>query len=131
MSARILLIDTDSQFLLETRKHLSGHGYTVATAVGGDEGLRRFRQFVPQLVIVEILMPDADGIECLLEIKRASPQTRVLAVSAGEGRLTSNFFLDVARKLGADGVLKKPFTPEQLARAVQSVLSAPSATDGS
>jgi CheY-like chemotaxis protein len=131
MSARILLIDTDSKVLLETRKRLSGHGYTVATAVGGDEGLRRFREFVPELVVVEILMPDADGIECLLAIKRDSPQTKVLAVSAGEGRLTSNFFLDVARKLGADGVLKKPFTPEQLARAVQSVLSAPSATDGS
>jgi DNA-binding response OmpR family regulator len=130
MSARILVIDTDDQILLEMEQHLSAQGYTVATAAGGDEGLRRFREFVPELVITEILMPDTDGIECLLQIKRISPKTKVLAVSAGEGRLASKFFLDIARKLGADDALKKPFTREQLLDAVHSVLSAPSATNG-
>jgi CheY-like chemotaxis protein len=131
MSARILVIDTDSHFLLETWHQLSAQGYTVAAALGGVEGMRRFREFVPELVITEILMPDTDGIECLLQIKRDWPQTKVLAVSAGEKSRGDNFLLNAARKLGADGVLKKPFTREQLADAVQAVLSAPSAIDRS
>lgn len=131
MSARILVIDTDSQVLLDMQRQLSAQGYTVATAAGGNEGLRRFREFVPELVITEILMPDMDGIECLLQIKRMSPQTKVLAVSAGEGRLASKFFLDIAKKLGADGALKKPFTRKQLLGAVHAVFSAPSAKEGS
>jgi CheY-like chemotaxis protein len=131
MSARILVIDTDSHVLLETWRQLSALGYTVATALGGVDGMRRFREFVPDLVITEIVMPETDGIECLLQIKRDSPRTKVLAVSPGEKSPSDNFLLNAARKLGADGVLRKPVGREQLAAAVQTLLSAPSATGAS
>jgi CheY-like chemotaxis protein len=124
MSIRVLVIDPDSRVLLDASQYLAFHGYSVVTAAGGNEGLRRFRAFAPQVVVTELLMPDMDGIECLLQIRREAPRTKVLAVSAGEGLLRSEFVLSLAVKLGADGVLKKPFTSEQLAHAIQSIFPA-------
>ena len=121
MSIRVLVIDPDSRILNEAREYVSSLGYDVATAAGGDEGLRRFRVFAPEIVITELLMPDKDGIECLIEIRRDAPNTRILAMSAGAVRIKSEFILSLAVNLGADGVLKKPFTPEQLAHAIQSI----------
>jgi len=121
MSIRVLIIDPDTLFLQEASEHLLLHGYAVATAAGGEEGLRCFRDFAPAVVVTELLMPDKDGIECLLEIKRAAPHTRVLAVSAGQGILKSDFVLSLAVKLGADAVLKKPFALAQLAHAIQAI----------
>jgi CheY-like chemotaxis protein len=121
MPIRVLVIDPDIRTLHEISQYLAFHGYSVVTAAGGNEGLRRFRAFAPEVVVTELLMPDKDGIECLLQIKRDGPHTKVLAVSAGEGLLRSEFVLSLAVKLGADGVLKKPFTSEQLAHAIQSI----------
>lgn len=98
-------------------------GYAVATARDGFAGLRCMRDFAPALVLIEILMPDKDGIECLLEIKRDCPGTKVVAMSKGTGALKCAFVLHLAARLGADGVLAKPFTLRQLARAVQGVLA--------
>jgi DNA-binding response OmpR family regulator len=121
MSIRVLIIDPDTLFLHEASEHFSAHGYTIATAAGGEEGLRCFRDFAPAVVVTELLMPHKDGIECLLEIKRSAPHTRILAVSAGQGILKSDFVLSLAVKLGADAVLKKPFALAQLAHAIQSI----------
>ncbi|HEX4159708.1 MAG TPA: response regulator [Rhizomicrobium sp.] len=121
MTIRVLVIDPDSRILHEVSQYLAFHGYSVVTAAAGDEGLRRFRAFAPEVVVTELLMPEKDGIECLLQIKHEAPRTKVLAVSAGEGLLGSEFVLSLAVKLGADGVLKKPFTCEQLAHAIQSI----------
>jgi CheY-like chemotaxis protein len=123
MTARILVIDPDGPGLLAAGRSLTLDGYTVATASDGFSGLRCIRDFAPALVLTEILMPDKDGIECLLEIKRDCPDTKVVAMSSGKGALKSAFVLHLAARLGADGVLAKPFTRRQLRRAVRGALA--------
>jgi CheY-like chemotaxis protein len=123
MSARILVVDPDGPVLQATSQCLTREGYVVATACDGREGLRCLRDFAPALVLTEILMPDKDGIECLLEIKHDCPETKVVAMSGGKGALKSAFVLHLAARLGADGVLAKPFTRCQLARAVRGALA--------
>ena len=81
------------------------------------------RDFAPDLVLTEILMPEKDGIECLLEIKRNRRDTKVLAMSGGKGALKCDFVLHLAARLGADAVLAKPFTHRLLAYAVRAVLA--------
>jgi len=123
MSARILVIDPDAPILDVARQSLTLEGYAVATVCNGLAGLRCIREFTPALVLTEILMPDKDGIECLLEIKRNHPDTKVVAMSGGNGTLKSAFVLHLAAKLGADGVLAKPFTQHHLSCAVRAALA--------
>jgi CheY-like chemotaxis protein len=123
MSARIVVIDPDAPSLKAVRRSLMRHGYSVVTACDGFAGLRCLRDFAPALVLTEILMPEKDGIECLLEIKRDFPGTKVVAMCSDRGRLKGAIVLHLAVRLGADGVLMKPFTRRQLARAVQDALA--------
>jgi len=123
MSARILVVDPDRAFLRAVRRSLTLDGHLVATARDGFAGLRFLHDFTPTLVLIEVLMPDKDGIECLLEIKRDCPHTKVVAMSGGKGSLNRAFVLNLAAKLGADGVLAKPFDRCQLACAVREALA--------
>ena len=123
MSIRILVIDPDVPVLEAAGQTLTLGGFTVVTANDGFAGLRCVRDFAPALVLTEVLMPDKDGIECLLEIKRERPDTKVVAMSSGKGALKCAFVLHLAANLGADGVLAKPFTGRQLMRAVRHALA--------
>ena len=83
--------------------------------------MRYFAKHAPAVVLIEILMPEKDGIECLLEIKRANPDAKVIAMSGG-GVLERDYILEVAKKLGADAVLAKPFTQQELGAVIEAAL---------
>src|SRR5579859_7022789 len=78
----------------------------------------------PDIVLTELVMPEKDGIELLREIKRNSPQTKVIAMSGGGDLLTTEFVLYPARRLGADGTVAKPVDAGLLLEAVKTALSA-------
>ena len=68
-------------------------------------------------VIVDIVMPDKDGVEVIAEIRRNWPQVRVIAMSAG-GRVGPRLYLDIARQMGANVCLEKPIQAERLRQAL-------------
>ncbi len=74
-------------------------------------------------------MPDKDGIETLLEIKSARPQTRIIAVSGG-GEILSSSYVKVAEKLGADAALQKPVDIDELCRVVSDLAGARTRSEG-
>jgi DNA-binding NarL/FixJ family response regulator len=76
----------------------------------------------PDIVLTELVMPEKDGIELLLEIKRTAPQTKVIAMSGGGGILTSEFVLQLARRLGADGIVSKPIDGQRLLEVIDATL---------
>ena len=78
-------------------------------------------QRAPDLVITDIFMPGHDGIEVLLELRKAFPTLKVIAMSGGDGRGVLNLLED-AELLGADRTIPKPFTPGELIAAVNDVL---------
>jgi CheY-like chemotaxis protein len=115
--ASILVIEDDKDvrdYLVEV---LSRAGHVVAAAGNGRDGVAMFRQDPAQVVITDIIMPEKDGIETILDLRREHPQLKVIAISGG-GRSTPENYLHSARLLGADRAFRKPFRNEEILAAV-------------
>lgn len=119
--ARIVVIDDDEQIRETVRRVLESRGHSVEDADQGAGGIAYVAQRAPDLVITDILMPGQDGIEVLVELRKAFPTLKVIAMSGGDGRGLLNLLED-AELLGADRTLPKPFTPAELIAAVNAVL---------
>lgn len=101
---------------------LEQEGFIVQQAANGIEGLQRIELSVPDLVITDILMPDKEGIETILDLRRRYPSIRIIAISGG-GRTGNKDFLRTAKHLGADRTLAKPFGLGELLKVVREVLA--------
>ena len=121
MMCTVLVIDDDEdiRFLIETM--LCRLGYNVVCARDGIEGIRRYREIEPGLVITDIYMPDQDGVGTIREIRAHNSNTKIIAMS-GSPTIGEFDILKFASKLGADQLLRKPFEPEELRKAVSSCL---------
>ena len=119
--ASILVIDDDQSIREVLRKVLERVGHTVSEAADGKAALRRFAGDPTDVVISDIYMPEMDGIEFLIRVREAFPEARIIAMSGG-GFLDQESVLDAASKLGAVGVLEKPFSPEECLEVVQTAL---------
>lgn len=117
----ILVIDDERMVRMQLRSILEAEGFTVCEAGNGNEGLTRVVLFCPDLVITDILMPDKEGIETILELRHHHTSVRIIAISGG-GRIGNKDFLRTAKHLGADRTLAKPFGKEALLKAVHDVL---------
>ncbi len=121
--ARILLIDDDDSLRTMLRLTLSHFGHTVTEARNGKEGLELFPQLEADLVITDIVMPERDGVEVLMVLRRGDPPVKIIAMSGG-GRMSATDFLRIATQLGAAKVLAKPFSSEVLIAAINELLPA-------
>lgn len=119
--AQILLVDDDLQLLRAARTALERAGHEVVSAVNGEAAVRRFRQSPPDLLITDIVMPEKEGLETILELRRESPNLKILAISA---YVRSEYadYLQFARQVGANGTLAKPFDRDDLLAAVNELL---------
>ena len=88
-------------------------------AANGREGLRQFRETPVALVITDLLMPDSDGLEVTMTLRRESPHVKIIALTGGSGEPN---LLEVAKLLGAHRTMKKPIEMAELLEAVQQVL---------
>lgn len=115
----ILVVD-DEAILRDTLKVvLTKFGHNPTLASNGREALAALKSQRFDLVVTDLLMPDFDGLELLGQIRRTYPDIPAIAISGG-GRISSNEYLLMARKLGAVAVLSKPFTPEDVATAIRA-----------
>jgi len=111
------------------REVLESNGYEVDDAPDGYAGMQCYRQQPYALIITDILMPNKDGLEVILELKGMSPDIPIIAVSGGgksfheDKKAWSNFLLDTAKKLGAVKVFEKPFIISQFLDTVQKLLA--------
>jgi DNA-binding response OmpR family regulator len=117
----ILVIDDDVGSRSILRIILETQGYRVVEATDGCDAESYLVQDPPRLVITDVLMPEKDGFEVLLDLRRRCPNTRVIVVSGG-GKVDSAQYLDLANQLGADRTFSKPFKVEELLRAVRELL---------
>jgi DNA-binding response OmpR family regulator len=119
--ARILIIDDDHAVQLSIQLALEREGHQVVCRSDGEEGLRAFASTTPDLVITDLIMPNKEGIETIMQIRVRDPKTPILAISGG-GRLSNADFLKMAAKVGANAILAKPFERRDLIAAVRGLL---------
>jgi two-component system chemotaxis response regulator CheY len=119
----VLVVDDEDQIRQLIRETLEQAGYDVQEASNGKQGLERYRTKPADLVIMDILMPDQDGLESIMTLRREFPASRVIAITAGSDMIGILNFLDVAKMLGARRTIQKPFDMQTLLDAVQSELS--------
>jgi YesN/AraC family two-component response regulator len=122
--ARILLIDDDETVRTILYLTLVHAGHEVIEARNGREGLEKFRQDVVDLVITDIVMPEKEGFEVLMKIRKKNPTLKIIAISGG-GLHNAAHYLQTAKLLGAAKVLAKPFSNETLMAAVNELLQLP------
>lgn len=121
--ARILIIDDLPMVRQMVCDMLRAEGFTVAEAANGRDGLAKMREEPADLVITDIIMPEMEGVETVLALKKAYPSLQIIAMSGG-GRGANYDFLDAAAKLGASRTLRKPFTRQELLETVEQCLEA-------
>jgi DNA-binding response OmpR family regulator len=104
----VLLIDDDRELLRQMVAAFVIERYDVQAASDGLKGLTRFMTRPTDLVVTDIIMPNREGIETIVALKKARPSVRIIAISGGY-RVGPADFLHLAGHVGADGVLAKPF----------------------
>lgn len=97
----------------------AGHAVTCATC--GQEVIRVMKQQQVDVAVVDVLMPDGDGLDVVMAAKQISPVTRLLAISGGGSYMTGAECLRMAKGIGADRILQKPFTRGQLISLVEEL----------
>ena len=117
--ATILIIDDEEIIRVLLRSALEAAGYEVTEASNGHEGLERDRQRPTDLVITDILMPEMNGLDMLLELTREFLHAKVIAISGAGGEKN---VLNIAKLLGARQTFQKPFSIPHLLGAVRFAL---------
>ena len=121
MPQRILLVDDDEPTRELFARLLAQRGYQVAEAGNGRTALEQMQQKPAELVITDMIMPEMDGMEFVVALRRVYPGVKIIAM-AESGLGPAENSLKIARALGAHKTLVKPLDPEQLISAVQEVL---------
>ena len=117
----VLLIDDEKPFRSVLRQVLSKAGYDVVEAANGAEGIQRFNENPADMIITDIIMPEKEGIETIIELKKAHPDVKFIAMSGG-GSYGTDIDFDMAKKLGAR-TLDKPFALQVLLDTVAELLN--------
>lgn len=120
--SRILVIDDDKHVCLSIRAVLEGQGHEVETVNGVDAGVALQQQGAFDAAIIDLILPDKDGLEAIREFRKSFPDTRIIAISGG-GSIVKKNYLPAAMSMGADQMLEKPFEGEQLVLAVAKAIN--------
>jgi len=118
----ILIIDDDDSLRDSLRRTLRKQGYVIMEASDGWLGLKQLERQAVDLVLLDLFMPDKDGLETIGELRRTHPGIKIIAMSGGGFRGKVDM-LPMAKMLGARRTLTKPFTREQLLEAVDLELA--------
>ena len=91
----------------------------VATATNGDDAVEKFKLYKPEVITMDLTMPQMDGLECIEKLVELDPGVRILVVSALSDKATGIKALE----LGASGFLCQPFSEEELVEALDELVS--------
>jgi CheY-like chemotaxis protein len=113
----VLVVDDDPSIRALIRLYLEGAGYAVSEAGDGRQAMRQMAVQPPDLVVLDIFMPEMDGLEVLQQLREQCRSCKVMAISGGSAKVGMDL-LGHATIFGADDVLEKPFdAPTLLAKA--------------
>jgi|SRR6266850_848136 len=120
---RVLVIEDNADLRSYLRLQLEALDFQVLTAEHGRAAMSYVNDHTIDVALIDLFMPEMDGIETIAELRRRSPDIQVIAMSGRPGEL----YLNVARELGAGKVLHKPFELNELIAALRDLGRLPSA----
>ncbi len=120
--ARILVVDDEDLVRLTLRQMLEAGGHEVIEAANGKQGVALEAENPVDLVVTDIIMPEQEGIETIVQLRRKNPSLKIIAISGG-GRMKNMDFLKIAANVGADATLTKPFSTQELTEVVNRCLA--------
>ena len=118
-STKILVVDDDPDIIEILTYNLSNEGYNVKSAVNGIEALKKAKKFIPDIILLDVMMPEMDGIEAcanLREIESLSKSMIIFLSARGE-----DFTQIAAFDAGADDYINKPVKPKILLKKISSI----------
>lgn len=118
----ILVIEDDSSVQRMLKLTLERAGYAVTTADNGRVGVRNYHSSLYDVVITDLIMPDMEGIETIISLRKNHPGVKIIAMSGG-GINDSADYLKLARQLGAHRTFAKPIPRQDLLEAVAELIS--------
>lgn len=110
MKVRVLIVDDEEEFVQALSERLIIRNYDVTTSFSGEEAVEKIKDYLFDVVILDVAMPGMDGIEALREIKKIRPLTEVVMLT---GHATVESAIE-GMKLGALDILMKPCKTEEL-----------------
>lgn len=119
-AAHILVVDDRPDVLGFVCAELESAGYAVQAAENGRQALEKQGEQPADVMLVDIFMPEMDGLETIDQVRARFPRTRIVAMSSGARGLQD--YLKVARDIGADATLQKPFARDELLQVLKTVL---------
>ena len=114
---KILVVDDDPRIIELICLYLNKEGYETRTARGGRQAVAEFSAFSPDLVLLDIMLPEMDGYQVCGEIRKTSPAPVIMLTAKGE-----TFDKVLGLELGADDYIVKPFDPKELLARIKAVL---------
>lgn len=123
---RILVVDDEERMVRFIRLNLEHDGFQVSEAFNGKEAIQKIRDVTPDLILLDVMMPDIDGFEVLETVREVSQVPVIMLTAKGEED-------DRVRglELGADDYVTKPFSPRELVSRVKAVLRRTEGASGS
>jgi len=120
MAKKIFIVEDELDFLSTLRERLEFEGFVVATAVDGEEALRKIPEEKPDLILLDIMLPEMNGYQVCRELK-SNPETKTIpvVVVTAKSQESDKFW---AKETGADDYLTKPFEMEELLQKIQDNL---------
>ncbi len=118
-STKILIVDDDPEIIEILTYNLSNEGYNVKSAINGIEALKKAKKFIPDIILLDVMMPEMDGIEAcsnLREIESLSKSMIIFLSARGE-----DFTQIAAFDAGADDYINKPVKPKILLKKISSI----------
>ena len=119
MPAKLLVVDDENGILEEVKSYFEEEGYQVFVADSGEEGIQILKREKPDVLLVDMKLPDMPGIQVLKASKEESPLTKVIVMTG----YVDQIMIDQAEELGRDIFLQKPFDLEKLKSEVDKLLS--------
>jgi two-component system phosphate regulon response regulator PhoB len=117
---RVLIVDDDPDILKLVSYNLSHAGYEVQTATTGRKALELIQQHPPDLIVLDLMLPDVDGMEVCRSLRQQAPSRRIpIVMLTARGEEIDRV---VGFELGADDYVAKPFSPRELVLRVKSIL---------
>ncbi len=121
MQKKVLLVDDEPDYLKIIKRRLEANNYQVTTATNGRESIEQAKKVLPDIIIMDIMMPELDGIAAILKLRfiketRSIPVIVCTAVKENEDEI-------VARSLGVAGYIRKASEMEGLVKKIEEVLS--------